>query len=78
MILQRDAAYHFDAVKFGQWLKNNYCLPRGVELIASSVKDITTGDDGIESLTLDDGTIHSADMYLDCTGFKSMCFLLVL
>lgn len=68
----RDAAYHFDAVKFGQWLKNNYCLPRGVELIASSVKDITTGDDGIESLTLDDGTIHSADMYLDCTGFKSM------
>jgi|11_taG_2_1085331.scaffolds.fasta_scaffold04912_3 tryptophan halogenase len=68
----KDAAYHFDAVKFGQWLKNNYCLPRGVELISSSVKNAIVGADGVESLILEDGTEHSADMYLDCTGFKSM------
>ena len=35
-----NVAYHFDAIKFGQWLKNNYCVPRGVKIISSTVKDI--------------------------------------
>jgi tryptophan halogenase len=67
-----DVAYHFDATKFGQWLKNNYCVPRGVKIISSTVKDIKVNEDGIESLTLDNGDLVTADLFIDCTGFKSL------
>lgn len=67
-----DVAYHMDSVKFGQWLKYTYCIPKGVQLIPSTVKRVTADDDGITSLTLDDGTEHTADLYIDCTGFKSI------
>lgn len=65
-------ALHFDAIKFADWLKNNYSIPRGIKLINKNVKNIITGDSGIEALILDDGAIEKADLYIDCTGFKSM------
>ena len=68
----RDTAYHFDATKFGQWLKNNYCIPRGVTVIPKTVESVNTNEDGIESLVLTDGTLVTADLFIDCTGFKSM------
>lgn len=67
-----DVAYHFDAVKFGMWLKNRYCIPRGVEHIEATVEDIEVDDNGIKNLTLDNGSKISADLYVDCTGFKSL------
>lgn len=67
-----DVAYHFDAIKFGQWLKNNYCLPRGVKLISDTVKSIISDENGIKTLVLNSGEEVSADLYIDCTGFKSM------
>jgi tryptophan halogenase len=68
----RDTAFHFDATKFGQWLKNNYCLPRGVKLINESVIEVKTNKDGVESLILSNGEIIKSDLFIDCTGFKSM------
>lgn len=68
----RDSAYHFDAVKFGIWLKEKYCLPRGVKYLQKEIVEIKTDDDGISSLVFEDGTDFSADLYIDCTGFKSM------
>jgi len=67
-----DTAFHFDATKFGLWLRENYCLPRGVKVIPSTVVDITTGDVGIEKLTLTNGETVTADLFVDCTGFKSL------
>ena len=67
-----DTAYHFDATKFGQVLKKNYCLPRGVNLIQDSVEDVVVNDDGIDHLILKSGSKHKADLYIDCTGFKSL------
>lgn len=67
-----DVAYHFDAVKFGVWLRENYCLPRGVKLIAGSITKVNVNDDGIESVILDDGSEVTSDLFIDCTGFKSM------
>ena len=61
-------AYHFDATKFGLWLKNNYCIPRGVNHILDDIITIEQNDDGIVSLN----NTHKADMFIDCTGFKSM------
>jgi tryptophan halogenase len=69
---KRDVAYHFDATKFGLWLKNNYCLPRGVKLISDTVTSIKTDEDGIEHLVLTDGSLISSDLFIDCTGFKAI------
>jgi tryptophan halogenase len=67
-----DAAYHFDAVKFGLWLRDKYCIPRGVVHISDTVTNITTNDNGIESLELESGTVVTADLFVDCTGFRSL------
>lgn len=67
-----DSAYHFDATKFGQILKKNYCLPRGVTLIQDTVDEVVVNDDGIDHLILKSGNKHKADLYIDCTGFKSL------
>jgi len=65
---QYNTAYHFDATKFGLWLKDQYCKPKGVKHILEDVKTIETNEDGIVSLN----NTHKADMYIDCTGFKSL------
>ena len=61
-------AYHFDATKFGLWLRDHYCIPRGVKHIKEDVKTIEQNDSGIKSLNKK----HKADLFIDCTGFKSM------
>jgi len=69
---KNDVAYHFDATKFGAWLKLKYCLPRGVKLIPATVTDIKTDDYGIKELILDTGDTVVSDLYIDCTGFRSL------
>lgn len=69
---KRDVAYHFDATKFGQWLKNNYCIPRGVKIIKDTVVEILTNESGIDFLILKNGEKITGDLFIDCTGFKSM------
>ena len=60
-------AYHFDATKFGLWLRDHYCIPRGVKHIKEDVVDIRTSEEGISSINN-----RIADMYIDCTGFRSI------
>ena len=67
-----DVAFHFDATAFGQYLKKTICLPKGVKLINSTVEKVNTNDDGVESLILADKQKLTADLYIDCTGFKSL------
>lgn len=67
-----DVAYHFEAALFGNWLKDQYCIPRGVSLISDTVMQVNTSDDGVDSLTLSDGSIILADLFVDCTGWKSL------
>jgi len=57
-------SYQFDAVKFGQYLKNNYCQ-RVKHIIGEVVGYV--GD----SVRLDNGEWIEADLFIDCTGFKS-------
>jgi tryptophan halogenase len=66
------ATYHFDAVKFANWLRESYCKPKGVVHIPATVTHIETGDNGIEHLMLSNGNKHTSDLYIDCTGFKSL------
>ena len=59
-------AYHFDATQFGLWLKNNFC--KKIKHIVEDVVSIETNEDGIKSLNKK----HKADLFIDCTGFKSL------
>lgn len=68
---KKDVAYHFDATKFALWLRDNICLPK-VNHIKSEVDKIIHDDNGINSLILNDGQIIEADLFIDCTGFRSM------
>jgi len=65
-------AYHFDAAKFGEWLKEKYSMPKGVSYIQKEVNEILTDENGISKLILEGGEEVSADLYIDCTGFKSL------
>ena len=65
---RENTAYHFDATKFGLFLKDRYCLPRGVKHIIDDIETVETNDDGVQSLNKK----YKADLYFDCTGFKSL------
>lgn len=69
---QTDVAYHFDATKFGLWLRDKYCLPRGVKLLSTSVDSVESDETGIVGLSLSNGERITADLYVDCTGFKGL------
>lgn len=71
-VFERDSAFHFDATKFGLWLKDKYALPRGVKHLIGDVEGAALGENGIEYLTLTGGAEVRADLFIDCTGFKSM------
>jgi tryptophan halogenase len=67
-----DKAYHMDAYKFGATLKELIAIPNGVQHIVDDIVAIASDDDGIKGLvTLNNGTLV-ADLYVDCTGFKSL------
>jgi len=61
-------AYHFDATKFSIWLRDKYCIPRGIKHIKEDVETIEQDEEGIVSLNHK----HKADLFIDCTGFKSL------
>lgn len=63
-------AFHFDATKFGLYLKENYC--EDVKHILADIVDCEKNEDGIKHLILNDGSTIEADLFIDCTGFKSL------
>jgi tryptophan halogenase len=65
-------AFHFDAAKLGIWLRDQYCKPKGVNHIVDEVTEITQDDSGIKELVLSSGETVTADLFVDCTGFKSL------
>ena len=70
---KNDAAYHMDAVAFGQFLRERLCEPRGVVHVKANIDKVLIADDeSISGLVLDNGDTLTADLYIDCSGFKSM------
>jgi tryptophan halogenase len=65
---KRNTAFHFDATKFAIWLRDHYCIPKGVKHIKEEIISIEQDDNGIKSLNNN----YKADLYIDCTGFKSL------
>ncbi len=67
-----DTALHFDAIKFGKWLREHYAMPRGVTRVIKDVVSVKTSENGVEGLVLDDQSEATADLFVDCTGFSSL------
>lgn len=67
--LKKNTGFHFDAVKFAHWLKDNKC--QKVNHIIGKVDDFEKDGDEIKYLWIDEKQ-HEADLYFDCTGFASV------
>jgi len=69
---QNDVAYHMDAILFGEFLKEKLCIPNGVVHINQHVDQFMLDHHGdLDYLVLRNGDKLSADLYIDCTGFRS-------
>lgn len=69
----RDTAYHMDATLFGNWLRDNLCLPSGMTHIVETVdKVIQREDDSVEKIITKEGSHIYADLFIDCSGFRSI------
>lgn len=72
---KQDTAYHMDATLFGQYLRDYRCLPAGMTHILDDIviEDIKLKEDGsIESIGTKNSGHLTADLYIDCTGFRSL------
>jgi tryptophan halogenase len=67
--LEDNTSYNLDASKFGEYLKEFYCKPRGVEHITDTVTVINKDENGFIT---DLNEKYIADLYIDCTGFSSL------
>ena len=65
------SAYHFDADLLAEYLKelNGKNLQR---YISATVSKINVIDNNVSSLDLDNGESITADLFVDCSGFKSL------
>ena len=65
-------AYHFDAALLATYLKE-VALSRGVELFSDTVVDVKrAGDGSIHRLVTDAGRSLTADLFVDCSGFRGL------
>lgn len=71
----KDTAYHFDATAFGQYLKEKICIPNGVKVIRDTIDHVQLDSRGYIDFLIPKGSKTwriKADLYIDCTGFKSL------
>ena len=65
-------AYHFDATALGEFLKE-FAVKKGVELISDTITDVVLQEDGsIGELRRENGAPLKADLFIDCSGFRSL------
>jgi hypothetical protein len=61
-------AYHVDAEKICNYLKDNFCKKLGVKTIKQKIVNAEIKDDCILSVKLENGDIHTSDYWLDASG----------
>lgn len=66
-----DWAIHLDAALFAQQLRR-YAEASGVTRIDARIAGVDTADGHVTALRLADGRTVAGDLFVDCTGFRSM------
>jgi tryptophan halogenase len=69
--ITNDVAYHLENEKFVEFLEA-HARRIGVEVADATVLDVHTDDNGVAGLVLDGGAVKTADLYVDCSGFRSV------
>jgi len=70
---KNDTAYHMDAQLFGKFLKEKFAIPNGVEHIQQHITELNKDSDGyLDHLVLKNGDTVKGDLFIDCTGFRSL------
>lgn len=70
---QSNYAYHLDAGAFADLLKEFSKKQLGVKHKVATVERVTaTSSEHIQSITLNDGSTLEADLFVDCSGFRSL------
>ena len=65
-------AYHLDAARFAEYLQEK-AVAAGIQHIKSDVERVTVDDNNeIECIYTADGGRHTADLYIDCSGFHGL------
>jgi tryptophan halogenase len=66
----RDYAYHVDCSKLVMFIQEK--LKNKIQIVRSDVVNVVNNDAGIDYLELKNGSTVSSDLFIDCTGFKSL------
>src|SRR5262249_58812190 len=69
--ITRDPAYHSENEHFVTFLEQ-YARRLGVEVADDTVVEVKQDDNGVAGLVLASGTTATADLYVDCSGFRSV------
>jgi len=69
--ISRDFAYHIENEKFVAFLEGE-AVGLGVEVLDDTVAEVEQDDHGITALRMVSGRVHTADLYVDCSGFRSV------
>jgi tryptophan halogenase len=71
LFVDTDFAYHVENDRFARFLESS-ALKIGVEIVDGTVEKVHQDDNGITALDLSDGRSISGDLYVDCSGFRSL------
>ncbi len=64
-------AFHMNAQKFADYLRD-FSVERGVTHILANMKNAKVDNGHIKHVELDNETLVEGDIFIDCTGFKSL------
>ena len=66
-------AYHIDATLYGRYLRAK-SEGKGVRRVEGKITSVRqrSGDGFIEALVLESGEVIEGDLFIDCTGFRSL------
>lgn len=70
-LIGRDFGYHIENEKFVTYLEGK-ATERGINIVDDTVADVRQDDQGIAALHLTSGAMLAADLYVDCSGFRSL------